>query len=149
MDEDAMKKNSVIVILMFMFLLSGCNKQETSGFTEWFGEARNISYGEQGIITGQNKLSFWDVTTGSGGLICTDSTCKHGKNCSAHFANVLQMKVAIEGDKLLLVTDYLSDKLGDLYLYEASLDGSNRKKCAFGEYAERISVYVSRKLYCV
>lgn len=126
-----MKSYKVILFLCITLCLAGCGKQETEPVKEWFGETRDISYGEQGLIAGQDALYFLERETGTMELICTDATCDHGKECSAYFSDVIQMKASIEGEKLLLVTDYLADKLGALYLYEAELDGSNRKELAY------------------
>lgn len=127
-----MKRIINVLFVIGLMLLAGCQKQEKVIQTsEWYGEPGGITYGAQGIFQGTNELNFLDSQSGTKGLICSDISCNHGKDCSAVFSDVLQMKAAVEDDHLLLVTDYQADKIGDLYLYEAALDGSDRKEIAY------------------
>lgn len=98
--------------------------------SEWFLTYNSDSYSSLGRLYADNcYLHFLDASTGEEQLICDDATCKHKRDeCSACFSLIVQG--IVEKGKLLLITNYDADRFGELYLYEAALNGSQRRQIA-------------------
>lgn len=104
---------------------------EIPGASEWFLTYNNDSYSSLGRLYADNGyLHFLDAGTGEEQLVCDDATCAHGRDeCSAYFDAIILQGI-VEKDKLLLITNYEADRFGELYLYEAALNGGQRKRLA-------------------
>lgn len=127
-----MKRWMGIFLLVFV-LCAGCQKEEQAEpVTEWTSDYLGLSstYGEQGsFYTESGFLHFLDPKSGLDSLICDNIECNHDKaNCAAYFDGMVG--ASIEGDHLLLLTTCGGNSMTDYYLYEASLNGENRKKIA-------------------
>lgn len=138
-----MKK--IVVLLCLLCLCAGCNKKEEPGAdiqqngdaqkainddALWVAQMISETYGREGMFyTEHNRIYFTDAVTGESEIICDNAACTHGREeCSAYFDGITY--VALNGDKLLLVTGEGAEKAGDMYLYEADVNGTNRKKLA-------------------
>ena len=101
--------------------------------SEWYMTYLDNSYSSLGrLYTEDGFLYFQDGATGEEQIVCDDAVCAHRReSCSAYFGGfITEGIVTEEGDKLLLFTDYGYDKLGELYLYETALNGSQRRQIA-------------------
>lgn len=157
----------VLLLLFMLCLLTGCNKQneaENTGDTEnvgttetpgedtrqeqsgiqkdevlWTNSLGTRTYGREGSFYSEsNRVCFLDSATGETGIICDDITCDHkSRECSAYFEGVTY--TALEDDHLILVTSHGGDSLWELSVYEADVNGSNRKK--LGSFGTMLSVY--------
>ncbi len=113
------------------------NENNQSGVEEkrdffWVSNLTGRTFGSDGVFYAKSGfLYFLDAQTSVDDIICDDATCNHKKGkCTAHF-EALQTFAALEDDHLLVVTDYGSDKIGDMYLYETGVNGGDRKEVAY------------------
>lgn len=131
----------ILLLICMSGLLAGCGKkdsfvdngQEESKSTGmlWVASLNATTYGSRGVFCDEsNYIYFLDAATGVSDIICDDATCSHTKEkCSAYFDGVTY--TALYGEHLLLVTAHGADKVGDMYLYEADVNGTNRRKLAY------------------
>ncbi len=134
------KIKKIMVLLCMLCLCSGCNKEgeESTNIQHqqnddalWVAPMSSKTYGREGMFYNKsNFIYFMDAATGESDIICDDAKCTHEKGeCSAYFDGITY--VALNGDKLLLVTGEGADKAGDMYLYEADVNGTHRKKLSY------------------
>lgn len=141
----------IVVLLCLLCLCAGCNKKDDAADNQqqnngqqssdnrsnisddalWVSCMSSRTYGREGSFYNEhNFIYFLDASTGESEIICDNAACTHTKEeCSAYFDGVTY--VALHGDKLLLVTGEGAEKVGDMYLYEADVNGAKRKKLAY------------------
>ena len=105
----------------------------------WTNSLGTRTYGREGSFYNEsNRVYFLDAATGEADIICDDITCDHkSKECSARFEGVTY--TVLEDDHLILVTSHGEDYLWNLAVYEADVNGGNRKK--LGDFGTMLSVY--------
>lgn len=105
----------------------------------WTTSLGTRTYGREGSFYSEsNRIYFLDANTGEADIICDDVTCTHkSRECSACFEGVSY--VALDEEKLLVVTNDGGDRIGDMRLYTADVNGSNRKLIA--EFTTMMSIY--------
>lgn len=105
----------------------------------WTNSLGTRTYGREGSFYNEsNRVYFLDAATGEADIICDDITCDHkSKECSARFEGVTY--TALEDDHLILVTSHGEDYLWNLAVYEADVNGGNRKK--LGDFGTMLSVH--------
>lgn len=130
------KWNYLICRFLLLFAgisLTGCTgkKNAESVETYWILDTDLHTYGEQGVFYQENGyLRFMDAASGLDVPVCEKPGCSHSRaECPAYFEGRIH-GAFWEGDKLYLLTDYGADRFGELYLYEASVSGEDRKKIA-------------------
>lgn len=110
---------------------SGRQAVETPAAEEWYFDYMLTSYSSMGCLhTDGGYLYFLDAATGEDMLLCDDPACSHEKETCSAYLDALVLFGIVEEERLLLVTDYGADKYGELYLYEAALNGGGRKELA-------------------
>lgn len=128
-------KNAVWLILCMavVLMLSGCaGGHEGSGTNaDILAIAGNdyITYTDSGVfyITGDGLLAFMDSESQMETVVCDRPGCAHDdKDCYAYFGAFAY--ACIEGDSLLILSPYGMEKVGDMFLYTADLNGANRKQ---------------------
>lgn len=122
----------LVALVIAVAVCKGVLRKNTTGQQEgqeWYIDFAKKSYSGNGCFyTESNYLHYLDAKTGKDVLICNDASCKHDKEtCSAYF-DATQLIAYEENKKLLLITDYNAKKLCEVYLYQSSVNGQNRKK---------------------
>ncbi len=130
------------VFFLFMASLVGCSKDETSESESdmyWMSFLAQSSYGENGAFYQDSGfLRFRDAESGLDVLVCDDPDCNHSReNCSAYF-DAFIYGTAWDNEKLLLLTDYGADRLGDMFLYETAVNGGERREIAAFENVQSV-----------
>ena len=141
-------------VLLFLagISLTGCaeKKDEESAGTYWILNGDLRTYGEQGVFYQENGyLHFMDTASGLDVTVCDKPECSHSRaECPAYFEGRVH-GAFWEGSKLYLLTDYGANRFGELYLYEASVDGEDRKKIAELGEAQHVFYAVFTEQYIV
>lgn len=131
---DITMKRWIGMLFLALVFCAGCQKEaeQTEPVADWTSGylGMSVTYGPQGsFYTESNFLHFLDPKSGMDSLICDNIECSHSRSaCAAYFDGMVG--ASIEGDHLLLLTTYGGSSMTDYYLYEASLNGENRKKIA-------------------
>jgi hypothetical protein len=117
------------VMVLGISLFSGCKSRTTEDTTSWMFDYTGKAYSSDGVLHNeQGYMYYLDAETSQDDLICNDSSCNHKKDsCSAYFDAIYTSGI-IEDDSIVLVTDYGGEQYGDICLYSADLNGTNRKK---------------------
>lgn len=129
-----MKKNrkiiillsAIIVIVSVVLLIVFKNKRED--FTGKVKGHLMASYSDLGItnLNDDDLLQFCDAATGEKIVLCDKPNCKHDNNdCNALFKDYAVHLSAIYNDRLFIV---IEEEDRNFVLYEADVNGSNRKK---------------------
>lgn len=80
-------------------------------------------------MTREDGIRYTDPVSAKNRLICNDVNCSHDdESCGAYMEGVVFGGLHREGKHLFYISDGESNKLGKCSLYEANLDGKNRKK---------------------
>lgn len=141
-----------ILLLLSLIGLAGCTgkKEEESGETYWILNGDMRTYGERGVFYQENGyLHFMDSVSGLDVTVCDKPECSHSRTeCPAYFEGRVY-GAFWEEDTLYLLTDYGADRFGELYLYEASVNGEDRKKAAELGEAQHVSYAVFTEKYIV
>lgn len=156
----------IMVFLCMLFLCSGCaSKGKESMDTKqrheenetvlqedvlWVAPMGSATYGREGMFfCKSNFIYFLDAATGESDIICDDINCTHEREkCSAYFDGITY--VALNGDKLLIVTEDGADKTGDMYLCEADVNGTNRKELAhFGNLQSIWKIMITEEVIII
>lgn len=150
---------NVMLICLFASVFAGCaNNSDADARSELFANS-TWYYDEFGDVVGNagvfyldssGYLRFFDGESGADVSICDRANCQHDtEDCAAYFdASVLIPLPATDG--LQLVTDMDASNLGELSLYECSLNGQNRKEIVrFSQQMQFISDAVWTDEYIV
>lgn len=121
------------------------NKAEN--MSTWYFDYMGRSFSDAGCFyTESGYLHFCDPSSGLDVLICDKAECQHNKeDCSAYFDG-LHTYAAIDGNELLVLSDYGKTKYGEIGLYKTSLNGENRREIAvFDKIQEITGIIVSEE----
>lgn len=144
--------NCRILLLLSVICLTGCagKREAGSGKTYWILDGDLRTYGEQGVFYQENGyLRFMDAASGLDVTVCGKPECSHSREeCPAYFERRVH-GAFWEGDTLYLLTDYGADRFGELYLYEASVNGEDRKKIGELGEAQQLFFAVCTEKYIV
>lgn len=98
-----------------------------------------------------NYISYIDPVSAKEKLICNDMNCLHkdAKTCGAVVDGVVFGAIHREGKKIYYIADADTEKIGECSLFEADLDGKNRKKIASLMNANTImsAIYTEKYIY--
>lgn len=150
----AKRKNHIRLILLLIAGISlvGCagKKDGENAGTYWILNGDLHTYGEQGVFYQESGyLHFMDAASGLDVTVCDKPECSHSRaECPAYFEGRVH-GAFWERDKLYLLTDYGANRFGELYLYEASVDGEDRKRIAELGEAQHVFHAVFTEQYIV
>lgn len=122
----------IAVLLMGSMFMAGCKtseKKNAAADTSWCYTWDGDSISETGLFYfDEPYLRFFDGESGADVIVCDKASCAHDDvDCSAYFSGSIRIPIPVESG-LQLVTDLDADVLGEISLYECSVNGENRKK---------------------
>ncbi|MCD7708638.1 MAG: hypothetical protein LUI02_02040 [Clostridiales bacterium] len=98
----------------------------------WFYDASTaLNFGEGGAFYYDNYIHFLDPSSATDSIICDRAECEHSKDDCPAYIDGMTYGIGWYDDSLLFLTTLGAGQLGDLYLYESSTNGENRKQIAY------------------
>ncbi len=121
----------VILLMGSVFIVLSRKQEKTLDMADedsWYFDYMGRSFSDQGCFYSDNGyLHFCDPVSSLDVLICDRADCRHEEEeCTAYFG--IKTYACISGDKLLVLSDYNKTVYGEMGLYEASLNGTNRRE---------------------
>lgn len=123
------------IVCIGSIFLYGCGASasgDASGLTggNWYYDGMSHVSGEAGVFYTDTYLRFFDGESGQDVLVCDKADCAHDDDACPAYFNALVLIPIPEESGLLLITDLDAEKLGEISLFECSVNGENRKKIA-------------------
>lgn len=129
---------------------TACKKKKNIIEEEYSNYWTTYSKKAKMIIAG-GYISYIDPVSAKEKLICNDMNCLHkdAKTCGAVVDAIVFGAIHREGKKIYYVADADTEQIGDCSLFEADLDGKNRKKIASLMNANTImsAIYTEKYIY--
>ena len=122
------KAQFILCLLCLTLFFPGCHNFNPVECARWEMLGPFYIAGEDACFVTENHYINSLMSDNSTSLICNSNSCMHNReDCSAYF-EASKIFPFVYSDRLMIITDYLANSNGELYLYSANPDGTGRKK---------------------